>query len=1166
MSAWDPGAVLDDRYRITRVLGRGGMGVVHQVRHLAWDVDLAVKSPRPERWTEKGREQFVAEAETWVSLGLHPHVCTCHYVRTLDGVPRVFAEYVDGGSLGDWIRDRRLYRGDARGSLARILDVAVQFAWGLAHAHSHGLVHQDVKPANVLIEAAGEQDITAKVTDFGLARARAAAFAEPADAARDAAGDASSSDESVLVSFGGLTRAYASPEQFDRAPLGRRSDVYSYAVSLLEMFTGALTWRVGVAAGEALEAHLARPFTGGGLITGDGPPPVPPGVADLLRRCLRHDPRARPGSMAALADELIHVYEEELHRPYPRTAPKVSELLADEYNNRALSLLDLGRDAEAADAFVAALAADPRHPQATYNAGLARWRRGEITDEDLLTALTTVRGDSGDSWEARLALAQVHLERGDVPAARALLDTLERERPGEPELRTALTAVAAGRPTPAECTETRTAPWYAYERRTVSAFRSTEQEPAPPPALDIKLSADGSRALVVCDGAVRLWDTRTGRCLLTLDRERAAHAADLSPDGRFAVAAGTEDVVRLWSLADGTCLQTFTPQYLKGTTGVVSTRLALDGRLVAAATNDGQVLLWDTRTGRVRHTLDGFQHRSPKVELTPDGRRALTGVHEDGSVRLWDVGTRELLRTLPGYEGQFPVTCMRLSDDGRRAVLVGHNWPLALWDLDTGERLRTLPDRSRSTYVTALSGDHRWALCAGSGPALRLWDLDAGRCLRTFHGHAKPRGHLGQHAVLDLRITDRGRYAVSAGHDETARRWRLPADHPAPPLLSRPRRAAERGRTDAQVAALVADADTAVRQRRTAHALELLGRARALPGHERSPLVLSAWRALGRQTVRAGLRGGWASRVVAEYDRAVDHAALSADGRTAAIVPAGESAIHLWDVATGTRTRIVDGPRGRSTRGVLALSADGGRVMMAAPTGALHAWSTGTGERVGGAEVPRGALRTRFSADGRLALFTSGDESLQLWDLDSGLPVRTLAEGGHHPNTPCGLWLDPAGRFAASGPEDRTIRLWDLATGACVRTFHGHLMTAGSVHVSPDLRLVLSCGSYSDRPVRVWDAATGRQLRAFDTAGDGTTAPHESRSVRLTADGRFALSSGEDATVAVWDVRTGRRLHDLTEHQSTMRLGTLSDDGWYALSSGADGKVRLWELDWDLSE
>ena len=79
----------------------------------------------------------------------------CYYVRRLLGAPRVFAEYVDGGSLHDWIRKGTLYRGGSREALKRILDIAVQFAWGLDFSHEQGLIHQDVKPANVMLTADG---------------------------------------------------------------------------------------------------------------------------------------------------------------------------------------------------------------------------------------------------------------------------------------------------------------------------------------------------------------------------------------------------------------------------------------------------------------------------------------------------------------------------------------------------------------------------------------------------------------------------------------------------------------------------------------------------------------------------------------------------------------------------------------------------------------------------------------------------------------------------------------------------------------------------------------------------------------------------------------------------------------------------------------------------
>ncbi|MFD0442973.1 serine/threonine-protein kinase [Streptomyces indonesiensis] len=272
-TVWATGETVDGRYRVIGELGRGGMGVVHRVRHLAWGIDMAVKSSRPELFRSPGdQELFVREAEAWVSLGLHPNVCACHYVRMIGGVPRVFAEYVDGGSLAEWIGDGRLHAGDPRQALARVLDTAVQAARGLEHAHGRDLVHQDVKPANILLDGTG----AAKITDFGLARSKATTA--PADLQV-------TPGASVLVPVGGMTVGYASPEQLAGEPVGRRSDVYSFAVSVLEMFTGGVHWAAGSVAGLALEEYLADP---------SNPVAAPPEVAHLLRRCLRQRPAHRP--------------------------------------------------------------------------------------------------------------------------------------------------------------------------------------------------------------------------------------------------------------------------------------------------------------------------------------------------------------------------------------------------------------------------------------------------------------------------------------------------------------------------------------------------------------------------------------------------------------------------------------------------------------------------------------------------------------------------------------------------------------------------------------------------------------------------------------------------------------------------------------------------------
>lgn len=144
------------------------MGVVYRVRHLGWVMDLAVKAPHAERSTAD-EFRVERECEAWVGLGLHPNTMSCAYVRRLGGVPRAFAVGRQRHARAV-VSGRRLYEGERRDVLRWMLDVAIQFPWGLEHAHERGLVHQDVKPANVMLTPDG----VVKVTDFGLARARVA--------------------------------------------------------------------------------------------------------------------------------------------------------------------------------------------------------------------------------------------------------------------------------------------------------------------------------------------------------------------------------------------------------------------------------------------------------------------------------------------------------------------------------------------------------------------------------------------------------------------------------------------------------------------------------------------------------------------------------------------------------------------------------------------------------------------------------------------------------------------------------------------------------------------------------------------------------------------------------------------------------------------------------
>ncbi|QFG20233.1 WD40 repeat domain-containing serine/threonine protein kinase [Actinomadura sp. WMMB 499] len=1156
---WRPGRVVEGRYEVVRELGRGGMGVVYQVRHREWGRDLAVKVPRREMFgAGADRERFTAEAETWVGLGLHPNVCGCHYVRTIDAVPTVFAEYVSGGSLDGRIADGSLYSGPPRDVLARILDLAVQMAWGLEHAHSMGLVHRDVKPANILLD----DGWTAKVTDFGLAVARGTGGRE----------SLAPPGVSVPVRNDGLmTPQFASPEQSAGGALGRATDIYSLAATIVAMFTRGPDWLVGLAAGEALEDHLATAAADA--------PEIPADVAELLRACLRAAPGARPGPMAAVAGSLRESYLRATGRAHPRRVPTVADLRADELNNRALSLLDLGRPGEADRALAAALRADPHHPRANFNSGLLRWRRGEITDERLLFLLDRLDRELDDPDQGVLPRALVEMERGDLTAARALLEAVRPEQEGHQEARHLLRTLRGGGIVHAGCVETRRVPWRPRGRA--------------PAGHEIRMSADWRLSLTPGeDHGVRFWDAADGRESRTLhghgDR---VTSVDMSADGRRAVSASWDGTVRLWDLASGACLavgavtpwtrglgerrrrereeaerregriahRLYIPPHSPELNSASSpARLSADGAVVAWVEADGRIQVWDFDRAGPRTTIDGHDGAS-HLELSATGDRALTcyGGRDDGAVRLWDLEGGRTVWEVDGRDCSF----VRFGPGDRTVVTADAERTLRVRESASGRMLGrlTLPEGRHVTAV-ALSEDARFALIGSWDGAVSYWDLANGRCLRTFTGHRE--------RVGAVRLDPDGVSARSASLDGTIRTWRLPGRFEAALRVSRPRGHGEVSELESRLDSLLAEARAAMGAGAHARSLEALREARAIPGCERLPRVLEQWKELSRRTARVGIRSTWiAWRLPPGGGMALD---VSRNGRLLASA-SRDGRIDIRELSTGAPVGSIE--CGRPGVGVLRFSHDGAHITSLGADDEIRVWETETGRCVNVVPIPK-AHQKVLSGDGRLALVAHGVEgSIRLWDVPTGKCLRVMP--GPFPVT--GLWIDAENRrFLSAGndghrdphsQEPALVRLWDLADGRCLLALRPESKEVRSVCMTPDGSFILAGGGPEkpSRPggpwlsrVHLWDASTGNLVRTFSPV------PQEAFRLKVTPDGRFAVAAGWRPEVHIWEIATGRSVRILDGHKGGGALA-LSPDGTLVATSDGEHEVRVWELDWELA-
>ena len=195
-------------YKIVEKLGEGGMGIVYKAEDLKLERFVALKFLAPHLvQDEEGRRRFQREAKAAAALD-HPNICTIHEIDEAEGRVFLAMAYLDGSTVRQKVKQRPL-------KLDEALDIAIQAGHGLQAAHETGIVHRDIKSANLMVNARGQ----VKIMDFGLAQL---------------------TEQSKLTKTATIlgTPAYMSPEQAQRLPTDRRTDIWSLGVVIYEMVTG----------------------------------------------------------------------------------------------------------------------------------------------------------------------------------------------------------------------------------------------------------------------------------------------------------------------------------------------------------------------------------------------------------------------------------------------------------------------------------------------------------------------------------------------------------------------------------------------------------------------------------------------------------------------------------------------------------------------------------------------------------------------------------------------------------------------------------------------------------------------------------------------------------------------------------------------------------------
>ncbi|KAF8533679.1 vegetative incompatibility protein HET-E-1 [Trichophaea hybrida] len=498
----------------------------------------------------------------------------------------------------------------------------------------------------------------------------------------------------------------------------------------------------------------------------------------------------------------------------------------------------------------------------------------------------------------------------------------------------------------------------------------------------------------------------------------SVNAVAYSPSGHILASASNDKNIALWDPSTGALRGTLVGH----TEGVTAVAFSPCGKLLASASRDCTIRLWDPAAEILCGVHKQHQKIVRAVTFSSDGQLFASG-SDDCSVKLWDIlsGDLQLRCTLNGHSDW--VRTVAFSPDGKLLATGSDDKSVKLWDVLSGELRCTLWGHSDYVMAVAFSPDTQLLASGSRDHKLMLWDPSSGDLLITLEGHSS--------SVQAVTFSPDGQLLATSSADNTVRIW--------------------------------VTSSKALRSTFEGHSSAV----NAVTFSPNGQLLASA---SDDKTVRlwdplADASSGHSER----HSQLVSDVAFSPDGRHLASA-SYDNSVRIWNPLTGN-SRCLEGHTGLVNAMVYSL--DGQQLASASNDNTVRIWNLATGDSICLTGHSSSVEAVAYSPDGQSLASGSSDRTVRILNLSTG-DSRSL-EG--HSNWVRAVTFSPDGECVASASVDRTVRLWDPSTGTS-RTLKGHSGYVWAVAFSPDGLLLASASR--DKTVRIWDIKTEETIQKID--------------------------------------------------------------------------------------